>query len=35
VDFWLRVNHYESLHGHDAVAVATAGVSGGYTPDPG
>ena len=35
VDFWLRVNHYESLHGHDAVAVATAGVPGGYTPDPG
>jgi GTP cyclohydrolase I len=35
VDFWLRVTHYESLHGHDAVAVATAGVSGGYTPDPG
>ena len=35
VDFWLRVNHFESLHGHDAVAVATAGVAGGYTPDPG
>ena len=33
-DFWLRVNHHESLHGHDAVAVATAGVSGGYRADP-
>lgn len=33
-DFWLRVNHYESLHGHDAVAVATAGVEGGYAPIP-
>lgn len=31
-DFWLRVNHYESLHGHDAVAVATAGRPGGYQP---
>jgi GTP cyclohydrolase I len=30
VDFWLRVAHYESLHPHDAVAVATKGVAGGY-----
>lgn len=29
-DFWLRVNHYESLHAHDAVAIATKGVEGGY-----
>ena len=29
-DFWLRVNHYESLHAHDAVAVASKGVQGGY-----
>jgi len=29
-DFWLRVNHYESLHAHDAVAVASKGVPGGY-----
>jgi len=29
-DFWLRVNHYESLHAHDAVAVASKGVEGGY-----
>ena len=33
-DFWLRVNHYESLHGHDAVAVATGGRKGGYQPIP-
>ena len=29
-DFWLRAVHYESLHPHDAVAVATKGVAGGY-----
>ena len=29
-DFWLRVNHYESLHAHDAVAVASKGIDGGY-----
>lgn len=34
VDFWLRVNHLESLHPHDAVAVATKGVAGGYINDP-
>ncbi|HEY0180862.1 MAG TPA: GTP cyclohydrolase FolE2 [Dokdonella sp.] len=32
-DFWLRASHYESLHPHDAVAVATKGVAGGYTSD--
>ncbi|MBV1789442.1 GTP cyclohydrolase I FolE2 [Marinobacterium sp. D7] len=32
-DFWIRVEHQESLHAHDAVAVATAGVSGGYRPE--
>ena len=31
-DFWLRVNHYESLHAHDATAVATKGVTGGFLP---
>lgn len=31
-DFWLRINHYESLHAHDAVSVATKGVPGGYRP---
>ncbi len=30
-DFWIRVNHYESLHAHDAVSITTKGVPGGYT----
>jgi len=29
-DFWLRATHYESLHPHNAVAVASKGVAGGY-----
>ena len=29
-DFWLRVNHYESLHAHDAVCVASKGIKEGY-----
>jgi GTP cyclohydrolase I len=29
-DFWLRVNHYESLHAHDAVAVTVKGLQNGY-----
>ena len=29
-DFWIRTTHQESLHPHDAVAVATKGVAGGY-----
>ncbi|GAA0705124.1 GTP cyclohydrolase FolE2 [Dokdonella soli] len=29
-DFWLRASHHESLHPHDAVAVATKGVASGY-----
>ena len=29
-DFWLRINHYESLHAHDAVSITTKGVLGGY-----
>lgn len=29
-DFWLRINHLESLHAHDAVSVTTKGVAGGY-----
>jgi GTP cyclohydrolase I len=29
-DFWLRINHLESLHAHDAVSVTTKGVLGGY-----
>ena len=30
-DFWLRVSHYESLHPHNAVAIATKGVAHGYS----
>ena len=30
-DFWVRINHYESLHPHDAVSVVTKGIEGGYT----
>lgn len=29
-DFWVRVNHYESLHAHDAVSITTKGVPGGF-----
>jgi GTP cyclohydrolase I len=29
-DFWLKVEHQESLHAHDAVAYATKGVAAGY-----
>lgn len=32
VDFWVKVNHLESLHAHDAVAVTTKGIEGGYKP---
>jgi len=31
-DFWLRVNHLESLHAHDAVSVTTKGLPDGYQP---
>ena len=33
-DFWVRVEHHESLHAHDAVGVFTKGVSGGYVGQP-
>ncbi len=33
-DFWIRVNHMESLHPHDAVAIVTKGVKNGYRDDP-
>lgn len=33
-DFWVRVNHLESLHAHDAVSVVTKGVKDGYLPIP-
>ena len=31
-DFWLRVNHYESLHAHDAVSITTKGIANGFRP---
>ncbi len=31
-DFWVRIEHIESLHAHDAVAIITKGVAGGYQP---
>ncbi|MDA3912660.1 GTP cyclohydrolase FolE2 [Oleiagrimonas sp.] len=31
-DFSVRVAHHESLHPHDAVAYASKGIKGGYTP---
>jgi GTP cyclohydrolase I len=31
-DFWVRIEHIESLHAHDAVAIVTKGVTGGYGP---
>jgi GTP cyclohydrolase I len=33
-DFWVRLEHHESLHAHDAVGVFTKGVDGGYLPIP-
>ena len=32
-DFWVRASHFESLHAHDAVAVAVKGVEAGYGPN--
>jgi len=29
-DFWLKINHLESLHAHDAVSITTKGITGGY-----
>ncbi len=31
-DFWLKINHLESLHAHDAVSVTTKGIPDGYQP---
>lgn len=31
-DFWLKINHLESLHAHDAVSITTKGVINGYQP---
>ena len=33
-DFWIRVNHMESLHPHNAVAVVVKGLKNGYRDDP-
>jgi GTP cyclohydrolase I len=30
-DFWVKVNHKESLHPHNAVSVVTKGIKGGYS----
>jgi GTP cyclohydrolase I len=31
-DFWVKVEHHESLHAHDAVSVFTKGIEDGYPP---
>ena len=33
-DFWVRIEHHESLHAHDAVGVFTKGKEQGYQPIP-
>lgn len=33
-DFWVRIEHHESLHAHNAVSIVTKGVAGGYLPIP-
>ncbi len=33
-DYWIRVDHVESLHPHNAVSIATKGVNEGYKPIP-
>lgn len=35
LDFWARCTHYESLHPHNAVSVATKGIAGGYVAGAG
>jgi GTP cyclohydrolase I len=35
LDFWARCTHFESLHPHNAVAVVTKGVDGGYVAGAG
>ncbi|MGS2722557.1 GTP cyclohydrolase FolE2 [Porticoccus sp. GXU_MW_L64] len=34
VDFWVQVDHRESLHAHDASAYASKGIDSGYRPIP-
>ncbi|MGD8417508.1 MAG: GTP cyclohydrolase FolE2 [Pseudomonadales bacterium] len=33
-DFWIRIEHHESLHAHNAVSIVTKGVDDGYLPLP-
>ncbi len=33
-DYWARINHLESLHPHDAVAIITKGTPNGFPDDP-
>jgi len=33
-DYWVRINHLESLHPHDAVSIVTKGINNGYTDEP-
>ena len=33
-DFWIRIEHHESLHAHNAVSIVTKGVEGGFIPIP-
>lgn len=33
-DFWVRIEHHESLHAHNAVSIVTKGVEDGYLPIP-
>ena len=33
-DFWVKIEHHESLHAHNAVSIVTKGVDGGYLPLP-
>ncbi len=34
LDYWVRINHLESLHPHDAVAIITKGLETGYRDEP-
>jgi len=34
IDYWVRVNHLESLHPHNAVAIVTKNVPSGYSDEP-
>jgi len=33
-DYWVRVDHVESLHPHNAVSIVTKNIDGGYKPIP-